>query len=201
MCVCVGRHHCGAADPLGLGFSPYIYVPHLLSIQQFTLLHGIRGLDLGFLLPQPSPLCFHPTATTSLLQPLQPPRRRPGRLILPFRGGPLLSRRPPTAACPGRVAAGPGRAGRDSPSSLGLTCASAPPLPPVAPLPQAGGREPAPGPPPAGGAAPWLRPSPLADVRLSAAAPAARRRAEFWRADSWAGCTPADRGLPPAAQI
>jgi hypothetical protein len=67
---------------------------YLISYQyiHFILLHGIRGLGLGFLPP---------------LLPLQPPpppsrhwlpRRRPARLIQPSRGGPsplLSSRRPP----------------------------------------------------------------------------------------------------------
>jgi hypothetical protein len=51
--VCVGLHHCWDAGSLGLGLSPYIYVPHILSIQQFIVQHGIRGL--GFLLPPPQP--------------------------------------------------------------------------------------------------------------------------------------------------
>jgi hypothetical protein len=40
----MGRLHCWATGPLGLGLSLYI-VPHLLSVQHFTILHGIK---LGF---------------------------------------------------------------------------------------------------------------------------------------------------------
>jgi hypothetical protein len=39
----VGRHHCWAAGPLGLGLSLYIYVPHLLSIH--PLHYSTRGLE------------------------------------------------------------------------------------------------------------------------------------------------------------
>jgi hypothetical protein len=92
----VDRHHCWADGPLGLGLSLYI-VSLLYAIQQFTLLHGIRGLGLGFFLlsshcsrrrlpsTQPPPATpFHPAAAC---------HRCPRRPNLPSRGRPHLSRR------------------------------------------------------------------------------------------------------------
>jgi hypothetical protein len=39
----VGRHHCWAAGPLGLGFHVSLYiVVHLYAIQQFTILHNLE---------------------------------------------------------------------------------------------------------------------------------------------------------------
>jgi hypothetical protein len=191
----VGRHHCWAAGLLGLGLSLYIYcIPSIINTTIHSILHGIRGLGLGFHLPQQPP-------AASTTHPL-PTIAAPGRLHLRSRGQPLSSQPPllPPWAQPhphpfpsrlpasGRChppagelvlppagelgsAAGPGRAGRDSPSPLGLTCAPDPPAGGSHSLGRArawphlaGGREPAPGPPPAGGAALWLRPSPLGDA-------------------------------------
>jgi hypothetical protein len=83
----VGRHHCWAAGPLGLGLSLYI-VSLLYAIQQFTLLHGIRGLGLEFFLL--SSHCSRRRLPST--QPL-PAIAAPRRPNLPSRGRPHLSRR------------------------------------------------------------------------------------------------------------
>ena len=43
----MGRHHCWAAGPLGLGLSLYIYVPHFLSIHS---LHYSTVLSIVYFL-------------------------------------------------------------------------------------------------------------------------------------------------------
>jgi hypothetical protein len=79
VCECVGRHHCWAAGPLGLGFHVSLYiVVHLYAIQQFTILHGIRG---GRRLGQ------GPAARGALLQRLGGGRPPPGGMSLPGGGG------------------------------------------------------------------------------------------------------------------
>jgi hypothetical protein len=83
----------GTTDgPLGLGLSLYI-VSLLYAIQQFTLLHGIRGLGLGFFL-----LSSH--CSRRRLPSTQPPPAiaAPGRPNLPSRGRPHLSRRHSSSA-------------------------------------------------------------------------------------------------------
>jgi hypothetical protein len=51
VCECVGRHHCWAAGPLGLGFHVSLYiVVHLYAIQQFTILHSLAQMN---------PLCLY----------------------------------------------------------------------------------------------------------------------------------------------
>jgi hypothetical protein len=110
--VCVGRHHCWAASPLGLGLSLYIYVPHLLSIcpLHYSTWYQTR---LGFFPP--------PTHSRHPHQPTATPQPRPRSAI----DGPPhsnsrhhLSRRRP----------------REAPPSRGGTC---PPAPTASP---AGGR-------------------------------------------------------------
>jgi hypothetical protein len=78
VCECVGRHHCWAAGPLGLGFHVSLYiVVHLYAIQQFTILHGIR---LGFLssLPLQPPAALHHPAAASHRCPREAQPSLPG---------------------------------------------------------------------------------------------------------------------------
>jgi hypothetical protein len=101
VCECVGRHHCWAADPLGLGLSPYKYVyPISYQYIHFTFLHGIR---LGF-------LSSLPTAAADGSLPQQPPPAPlpPGGSAFPPGGG-----LPPSTSRAEAWASEQGRAGRD----------------------------------------------------------------------------------------
>jgi hypothetical protein len=101
--VCVGRHHCWAVGPLGLGLSLYIVPHHSMQYNHhFIFFHGIRGLGLGFFSsspPQQPPANNTSAAASPPPSHLRLPRRRPGRLIHPSRGGPSLQR-PPGFHCP-----------------------------------------------------------------------------------------------------
>jgi hypothetical protein len=102
----MGRHHCWAADPLELGLSLYILYPiYYQYIIHYTILHGIRGLGLGFLLPPPTPAasCFHPED--------QPPP--PGGSSFPPEGGhtPAASPWPPSLPSPSPLRPEPPLAG------------------------------------------------------------------------------------------
>jgi hypothetical protein len=140
--------------------------------------------------------------SSSRLPPHRLPRRRP-REAPPSRGG----------TCPPAPAASPD-GGRSRSASAAFLRVAAPARsarlsPPAGGSPSpgraragprlAGGHGPAPGPPPAGGATSLCHGCARARLetrRLSAAAPAAQRRASFRRADARAGCTPACRDLP-----
>jgi hypothetical protein len=91
---------CGPAPLLGcrpirVRVESIYIVSHLLSMQQFTLLHGIKGLGLGF------PPTFHCSRRWLLPTPQPPPAiAAPGRPYLPSRGRPPSStpHPPPPAA-------------------------------------------------------------------------------------------------------
>jgi hypothetical protein len=145
----VGRHHCWAAGPLGLGLSLYI-VPHLLSTIHF-ILHGIRGLALGFLLPQQGSRRLLPPNSCRLPSlPLGGSTFPPGAAsFLPVAAAVSLGRQPHPHPFPSR----PPASGRRHPpvGELGL--------PPAASIPFSGRRLP----PPAGelglNRAPTIRPA------------------------------------------
>jgi hypothetical protein len=96
--VGVGRHHCWAVGPLGLGLNLYIYcIPSIIN----TLLHPSTWyqrtrLGLGFLAAAG---CPKPHSHL--------PRRRPGRLIPPSRGGLPPSSRQPHLSSPSSAGAPP----------------------------------------------------------------------------------------------
>jgi hypothetical protein len=156
--MCVGRHHCWAAGPLGLGLSLSIYCTHLLSIHQaiFIILHGIRGLGLGFLLPPPQP------------PPPCPPPQPPASAPPPRETHPSLTGRPfhPVAASPTSLP----HPAPELPQSSTLLCSAAQLGPPSPAPPRARARTSQPPPP--------LRPHP-ARPRSAPAPPlpvGARRR-------------------------
>jgi hypothetical protein len=99
----VGRHHCWAAGPLGLGFPVSLYiVVHLYAIQSTVHSSTWYQTRLGFLLSAVlscSRWRLSPTAAASCAA-------APGRLSLPSRGRPPTRRRPklppPAAQRPGR---------------------------------------------------------------------------------------------------
>jgi hypothetical protein len=88
-CVCGGRHHCRAVDPLGLEFCESIYCtpPPMHYIKHFTFPYGIRwgfSSSLEYQLPPWTP-SRRPTCLRSAV---------PGRFVFPPGAAPLPSHRP-----------------------------------------------------------------------------------------------------------
>jgi hypothetical protein len=84
--VCVGRHHCWAAGPLGLGLSLYILYPIIINTTTVNYSTWYQTRFRVFLPP--------PTAAAGgSLPPPQPPPAiaAPGRPYLPSRGRPPSS--------------------------------------------------------------------------------------------------------------
>jgi hypothetical protein len=179
----VGRHHCWAAGPLGLGLSLYIYcIPSIINI----LLHPSTWY-------QRTRLGFHPSR--HLPPPIACPTssRRLGRLIPPSQGGSLAAAASSTRSGPGVAMAAssfsPRQPWRPSASLPSPTATPTRPwVSPCAPSPAKGG--------PAAAAS-----SRYVDLH-AAAAKGARERADDGAASqprAWAPPPPAQARDPPAA--
>jgi hypothetical protein len=103
----VGRHHCWAAGPLGLGLSLYIVTPSLCNRTSTSLHPTWYQIRVSFLPhpsrhllnPQPPPPPQPPPTPNSSRQSRRtPPTLPPGRLNLHCRGWPHPSHRSPAAA-------------------------------------------------------------------------------------------------------